>query len=162
MNKVGELLAKLLAGNMLKDLTGLLDEIITNKEERLTLLNELKKEEYRHLEVIDSIKARIYEAELRYKETELNTEVELRKQAVRLATDANASWLAKNITSILALGSTITAGFIYILVLIGKLKATEPTVLLVVSNITNLVLVVFGFYFGSSVGSKLKDTKNKQ
>ncbi|MCS7028798.1 MAG: hypothetical protein NZ519_08535, partial [Bacteroidia bacterium] len=98
-----------------------------------------------------------------YKEAELLTEVELRKEAVKLVAETNhsphASWLTKNITAILALGSTLTAGVIYLLVLVGKLKATEPTVLLVVSNITNLVLVVFGFYFGSSVGSRLKDNK---
>lgn len=156
MNKVTELLSKLLAGGVLKDLTGLLDEIISNKEERQILLNELKKNEYAHIEALDTIKLKALEAELAYKETELTTEVELRKEAVKLATESQ-SWLGKNIAPILALVSTLTAIVVYILVLTHNLKATEPTVLLVVSNLTNVVLVVFGFYFGSSIGSRLKD-----
>ncbi|MDW8345323.1 MAG: hypothetical protein RML94_00095 [Bacteroidia bacterium] len=163
MNKVSEFLSRLLAGEVLKEVSSLLDEIITNKEERQALLNEIKKAEYAHIQEIEKIKLKALEAELAYKETELLTEVELRKQAVKLVTETNhnphASWLTKNITAILALGSTLTAGVIYLLVLVGKLKATEPTVLLVVSNITNLVLVVFGFYFGSSVGSRLRENK---
>lgn len=160
MNKVAEFLSKLLAGGLLKDLTPMLDEIITNKEERQTLLNELKKAEYAHIEAIEAIKARIYEAELKFKETELNTEVELRRQATKLAIEnanSNASWITRNITALLASVATLATIFIYVVVLMGKLHASEPTVLLVISNTTNLVLVVFGFYFGSSIGSRLKD-----
>lgn len=161
MNKVAEFLTRLVAGGAIKDLTSLLDEIITNKEERQLLINELKKNEYAHIEAIEAIKAKVYEAELNYKQTELNTEVELRKEAVKLVTEtnnnSNASWLSKNITAILASLSTLCTMVIYFLVLIGKLKATEPTVLLVVSNATNILLVVFGFYFGSSIGSRIKD-----
>lgn len=164
MNKVAQFLSKLAAGGVIKDITALLDEIITNKEERQILINELKKNEYAHIENIEAIKARVYEAELNYKQIELNTEVELRKEAVRLVTEANssinASWLSKNITPILASAATLSTMIIYFLVLVGKLKATEPTVLLVVSNATNILLVVFGFYFGSSIGSKLKDITN--
>lgn len=149
MNKVAEFLAKLLSGGLLEGTTNLLDEIITNKEERQILLNELKKAEYQHIGSLEYIRAKLLEAEL-------NAEVELRKQAVKLATESQ-SWLGKNIAPILGLISTATAIVVYILVLTHQLKATEPTVLLVVSNITNIVLVVFGFYFGSSVGSRLKD-----
>jgi len=162
MNKIAEIISKLLAGGVLKDVSGLLDEVITNKEERQLLLNELKKHEFQHIETIEAIKARIYEKELEFLETELNTEVELRKQAVRLQetnNSENTTLLNKTIAPILALSATACAILVYILVLTAHLKATEPTVLLVISNVTNVVLVVFGFYFGSSVGSKIKDSQ---
>jgi hypothetical protein len=162
MNKVAEIITKLLAGGVLKDVTGLLDEVITTKEERQTLLNELKKHEFQHEETIEAIKARIYEKELEFMQTELNSEVELRKQAVRLQEANNSehsTLLNKAIAPILALSATACAILVYVLVLTAHLKATEPTVLLVISNVTNVVLVVFGFYFGSSVGSKIKDSQ---
>lgn len=164
MGKIAEIISKLLAGGVLRDVTGLLDEVITNKEERQILLNELKKHEFQHIETIEAIKARIYEKEMEHLNVQLQTEVELRKEATKLVATTNtsehASWLSKNINSLIALVITISCLTLYFLVLTGKLKATEPTVLLVVSNATNALVIVLGFYFGSSVGSKLKDKQN--
>ena len=65
MGKIAELIGKLLAGGTLESVKGILDEVITNKEERQTLLNELKKEENRSVEALKSLELVALSAELK-------------------------------------------------------------------------------------------------
>ena len=65
MGKIAELIGKLLAGGTLESVKGILDEVITNKEERQTLLNELKKEENRSVEALKSLELVALNAELK-------------------------------------------------------------------------------------------------
>lgn len=70
-----------------------------------------------------------------------------RDMNTRINESANASWLSKNIASILALG-TVCAGF--------TLLAVSPEEGVRTAAV-GLVTMVLGFYFGSTSSSKSKD-----
>lgn len=70
------------------------------------------------------------------------------------------NWLQENIASIIALILIIFGISIDILVLMKEIKATESTAITIVQNINNMMLVVIGFYFVSSIKGK-QDEKNK-
>lgn len=70
-----------------------------------------------------------------------------RDMNTRINESANATWLAKNVASILALG-VITFGFL----LLGTTKDAD-----VRTAVVGLMTLVLGFYFGSTSSSKAKD-----
>lgn len=74
-----------------------------------------------------------------------------RMREVEVNKAKNASWLTKNISALIALLVTILAIIIYVFVLAGELKTTDATVSQVIQSITNLLLVILSFYFGSSM-----------
>jgi hypothetical protein len=58
--------------------------------------------------------------------------------------------MAKNTASLIALSFTAFTFVIYFLVLIGHLKASENMSILIVNSITNIVMLIVGYYYGSS------------
>ena len=76
-----------------------------------------------------------------------------RNREVLLNQSEQASWLAKNTVSLIALGYTLFNFAIYLLALAGKLKSTENMQILIINSITNIALLIVGYYFGSSTGS---------
>lgn len=73
-----------------------------------------------------------------------------RTREVQINQSEHASWMAKNTASIIALSFTLFTFIIYFLVLIGHLKASENMSLLIVNSITNIVMLIVGYYYGSS------------
>jgi hypothetical protein len=45
------------------------------------------------------------------------------------------------------------------MVLLKEVKAPETTVIAIVGSVTNIIMLIVGYYFGSSKGSKDKDLK---
>jgi hypothetical protein len=73
-----------------------------------------------------------------------------RNREVLINQSENASWMAKNTASVIALAFTVFTFIIYFLVLIGHLKASENMSILIVNSITNIVMLIVGYYYGSS------------
>ena len=77
-----------------------------------------------------------------------NREIEIAK--------TDSGWLVKNIVPILAAAWTIFTFVLFILALTGHMEAKENMQFLVINSATNVVMLVVGYYFGSSNGSKMK------
>ena len=88
-------------------------------------------------------------------------EVEDRKDArareVLINQSESSSWLAKNTGSLIALVFTIFTCILFILVLTGNIKPSENITFTIVSSVTNIFMLVCGYYFGSSRSSQAKD-----
>lgn len=131
-----------------------LDDLITSKEEKQLVQVELEK-------IIS--KNYISEKELLIKELEFwaNDMESAREADVERAVKSN-SWLQKNIVPLLAIFWTIITVSVMVLVLLGTLVATEALVILIVNGLFNVVMLIIGFYFGSSHGESkaIQDFKN--
>lgn len=89
-------------------------------------------------------------------------EVEDRKDArareVAVNQSAEASWLSKNTGSLIALTFTVFTCILFILVLTGNIRPSENITFTIVSSVTNIFMLVCGYYFGSSRSSQVKDS----
>jgi len=83
---------------------------------------------------------------------------EMEIQSVKNAQDMNvavneseyASWLTKNVAAIIALAYTAFNFVIYVMILVGTFKVDTNIAILIVNSITNIAMLIVGFYFGSS------------
>lgn len=68
-------------------------------------------------------------------------------------------WFHDNIIGLIAMGFTLFTFVVYGIVLFKDVKATETTTITVLTSITNMELLILGFYFVSSKSNKEKDKK---
>jgi hypothetical protein len=91
----------------------------------------------------------------------MKLEIEDRKDArsreVLINQAEGSSWLSKNTGSIIALTFTLFTCILFILVLTGNIKPSENITFTIVSSVTNIFMLVCGYYFGSSRSSQAKD-----
>jgi hypothetical protein len=92
----------------------------------------------------------------------MKLEVEDRKDArsreVLINQSESSSWLSKNTGSLIALTFTVFTCVLFILVLTGNIKPSENITFTIVSSVTNIFMLVCGYYFGSSRSSSAKDS----
>lgn len=69
---------------------------------------------------------------------------------VALNQSEHASWLAKNTPSIIALSYTTFNFVIYVMILGGWMKTDNDIAILIVNSITNIAMLIVGYYYGSS------------
>lgn len=67
-----------------------------------------------------------------------------------------SGWLKENTAPMIALGYTSFSFIIYFLVLMRAISATENIAFLIINSITNIAMIIVGYHFGSSAGSKAK------
>lgn len=58
--------------------------------------------------------------------------------------------------TLIALAFIVFAFYVFRMILLREVKATESTVISIVSSVTNITMLIVGYYFGSSQGSKDK------
>ena len=127
-----------------------LDNNLTTKEEKLQLELEDKKAEYN------------YQAQMKGLEVEetkafLADTSSARDMNTRTNESANASKLAKNIASYLAIGATILTFGLFAVIILKKFDPqTKDIIIYLLGALTTIVTQIFSFYFGSSQGSKDK------
>ena len=66
------------------------------------------------------------------------------------------NWLSQNIVSVLAILWTLFTFYILKLVLLKEVKAAENITFLIINTVSNIIMIIIGYYFGSSSGSKDK------
>jgi hypothetical protein len=67
--------------------------------------------------------------------------------------------LSENIVSLIAMSILAFTFTIFLLILLREVKTTESTTITILASITNIAMLVIGYYFGSSKGSKDKQDK---
>lgn len=65
-------------------------------------------------------------------------------------------WLSENIAPLLALLWTIFTFYTLRLVLLKEIKVAENITFLIINTISNICMIIIGYHFGSSAGSKAK------
>lgn len=83
-----------------------------------------------------------------------------RAMNVALNASEHASWLTKNTGSMIAIAYTVFNFVIYVLILMGWAKTDNDIAILIVNSITNIAMLIVGFYYGSS--SERNRTRNVQ
>ena len=85
-----------------------------------------------------------------------------RNREVQIATSEFAPMLNKIVTPILALGTVALTFILYGIIIFTDVNEQSKDILIyVLGALTSAVTMVLGYYFGSSAGSKEKDSKIK-
>jgi hypothetical protein len=148
-------LKDLLAGGASKlvDSVGdVLDEVITSKEEKLQLANEMAKAEMQFQ--LDVQKMNNEERAM-----VLGDISNARSREVQIQATVNATWLNKNLMPFLALGTIwLVMSMFFVLIFFPDLiKAENKEILMYILGVVSTVLVqIYSYYFGSSAGSVAK------
>jgi len=148
-------LQNLLSGgaNTLVDSVGkVLDNVVTTKEEKMQLENEIRKSEMQFQ--LDLKKLSLEEQQLIVGDIS-----SARNREVQVQTSEHASKLAKNVSPILAFATTfLTMLFFYILVFKpDSISEDSKEIVLYILGVLSAILTqIYSYYFGSSAGSAAK------
>jgi predicted type IV restriction endonuclease len=130
-----------------------LDNVVTTKEERMQLENEIRKSEMQFQ--IEMRQLSIDERKLIIEDTG-----NARNREIEVAKSENATKLSKNVTPYLALGTVLLA-FVLFYIMIFKPDAisekSKEIVLYILGILSAILVQVYSYYFGSSSGSAAKD-----
>jgi len=96
------------------------------------------------LKQIQDFEKEIFELEAKDRDSARNREIQINQ-------NEHASWLSKNTGAIIALAYTVFNFIIYILILLGNLKVGENMAVLIVNSVTNIAMLIVGYYYGSSM-----------
>ena len=139
--------------NTLVDSVGkVLDNVVTTKEEKMQLENEIRKSEMQFQ--LDLKKLSNEERQMM-----LGDISSARQREVQIQTSDTASWWAKSIQHLIAAGTTlITLLFFYILIFKPDSITSESKdiVLYILGVLSAILTQVYSYYFGSSAGSAAK------
>jgi len=132
------------ASTLVDSVGKVLDNVITTKEEKGQLDNEIRKSEMQFQ--LEMQKMSIEEKQLDFGEM-----ANARQREVSIATSEQATKLNKNIMPILTL---VTVAFIFILLILYMFSDSKDREILPI--ISMLIGFVYGYYYGSSAGSAEK------
>lgn len=132
---------------VLKTVTGLVDNVFTSQEEKDAFKLEFEKT----IRESDEKKAKLVE-ESYQKELEVwqKDMADARSREIQLNTSTNSSWLSKNIVSLIATVIVVSTIILFFTSIIGKLNSSDSITMLVINSSTGFVSLVVGYYFGSS------------
>jgi len=86
-----------------------------------------------------------------------------RQREIQIATSEFAPTLNKIVTPLLALGTVALTFMLYAVIIFVDVDEQSKDILIyVLGALTSAVTMVLGYYFGSSAGSKEKDSKIKE
>jgi len=69
----------------------------------------------------------------------------------------NKGWLQDNIVGLIAIAFTLFTFAVYIIVLCRVVRTSETTTTVILTSVTNMEMLILGFYFVSSKSNKDKD-----
>lgn len=138
------------ASNLVSSVGGVLDNLITNKEELAKLKLEAEKEIHRNLEAIQ-------EQSLRETEAYLKDVQSARDREIQIAISDKAPLINKVITPVLALGVVLLTFIMWYAVLYKQFtNDNKDVVLFVLGSLSAICGQIISYYYGSSTGSKAK------
>ena len=139
--------------NTLVDSVGkVLDNVITTKEEKMQLENEIKKSEMQ------------FQLDLKRLSNEeqqmiLGDISSARQREVQVQTSEHATKLSKNVSPLLALGTVvITLALFYVLIFSPSTVVgdSKDIVMYILGVLSAILTQIYSYYFGSSAGSAAK------
>ena len=139
--------------NTLVDSVGkVLDNVITTKEEKQQLENEIRKSEMQ------------FQLEMKKLTTQeqqmiLGDISSARQRETAIATSEHATKLAKNVAPVLAFGTTLLTLVLFYFMIFSKqtLPPDKKDIILYVLGVLSAILTqIYSYYFGSSAGSAAK------
>jgi len=140
------------AGSIVDSVGKVLDNVITTKEEKMQLENELRKSEIQFQ--LDFKKLTNEEQKMF-----LDDISSARQREVQVQTSENATKLGKNVASFLALG-TVALTLILFSALIfipnSNLGDKKEVILYILGVLSATLTQIYSYYFGSSAGSAAK------
>ena len=141
------------ASTLVNSVGNVLDKVVTTKEEKMQLENELVKSEQQFQ--VDMQKLSNEEQQMVYQDID-----SARKREAEVQTSQNSTKLDKNVSPILALGATLITFVLFYLVIFQN-KTFDPgikdIVVYILGVLSALLTQIFSFYFGSSKGSTEKN-----
>jgi len=140
------------AGTLVDSVGKVLDNVVTTKEEKMQLENEIRKSEMQFQ--VDMKKLSNEEQQM-----VLNDISSARQREVQVLSSEHASWWTKNTMHVLAVGTTaITLAFFYILIFKpGSITTESRDIVLYILGVLSATLTqIYSYYFGSSAGSAAK------
>jgi hypothetical protein len=150
-----DFLKKLLAGGAgeLVDAVGnVIDKVSTTKEEKLQLELERQKAEMQYQ--VDMSKLSNEERQIILQDVQ-----SARQMTTSVQTSKEAPWIAKHISPILAIGTTVLTFFLFYIVIFrdNVNNNTKELIYYILGVLSAIVTQIFSFYFGSSQGSSDKN-----
>lgn len=148
-------LAKLLGGGgskIVESVGGVLDNLITNKEELAQAKLELAKEVNRNIEVLQADATHQFELEIQDKNSARTRETEFVKAT------GHIDWMHTVVGIAVMISFILTT---YLLFTVELPVKSEHIVINLVGILEGAVITVVGYYYGSSAGSRIKDMKSK-
>lgn len=140
------------ASTLVDSVGKVLDNVITTKEEKQQLDNEIQKSEMQ-------FQIEMQKMSLEEKQLVIGDIGNARTREVEIAKSENATKLSKNTLPLMALG-TILLSFIlfYILIFSPSLipTASKDIVIYILGVLSGILTQVYSYYFGSSAGSAAK------
>lgn len=142
------------ASTIVNSVGNVLDKVVTTKEEKMALENEIRKAEMQYQ--IDLKRLSLDEVKAGYQDI-----ASARERETAIQTDADATKLGKNISSYLAIGTTLLTFTLFYVVIFKNKELTEygskEIVLYILGVMSAVVTQIFSYYFGSSQGSASKN-----
>jgi len=140
------------ASTLVDSVGKVLDNVVTSREEKMQLENEIRKSELQFQ--VDMKKLSNEE-----KQMILGDISSARQREVQVQTSVNATKLSKNISPILALGTVlITLALFYVLIFSPKtVEGDSKDIVMYILGVLSAILTqIYSYYFGSSAGSAAK------
>ena len=141
------------ASTLVNSVGNVLDKVVTTKEEKMQLENELVKSEQQFQ--VDMQKLSNDQQQMVYQDID-----SARKRETAVQTSENATKLSKNVSPILALGATLITFVLFYLVIFQNNKfdpSVKDIVVYILGVLSALLTQIFSYYFGSSQGSSDKN-----
>jgi hypothetical protein len=140
------------ASTLVDSVGRVLDNVVTTKEEKMQLENEIRKSEIQFQ--LDMKKLSNEEQQMI-----LGDMSSARQREVQVQTSEYATQLAKNVSPYLALGTTaIVLGLFYVLIFTPEVvKGDSKDIIMYILGVLSAILTqIYSYYFGSSAGSAAK------
>lgn len=83
-------------------------------------------------------------------------------RAADIARMSSPDWLGRNIVPLIAITWTSFSIVIFMLILFRKVMVSDNIAFLVMNTVGNILMLVVGYYFGSTASSKQKDNTIQQ
>ncbi len=141
------------AANLVDSVGNVLDNVITTKEEKQKLENELYKARMQY--EIDMRKLDVAE-----QKNIFDDKASARNRETAIQTSPGSTKLGKNVSSYLAILTTLlTFTLFYILVFKSETleNASKEIILYILGVLSAIITQIFSYYFGSSLGSAAKN-----
>lgn len=137
-------------GQVVDSIGKVIDNVITTKEEKQQLDNEIRKAEMQY-----NLESR--KIDLEEKQAVLKDVDSARTMASNVQTSANATNLSKNVAAYLALGTVFLTFVLFFVWAFAEVTQSQKEIVLYILGVLSAIdTQIFSFYFGSSQGSKDK------